>query len=382
MIFPFLRFTVLRQTRVRCKFRFIFLELYEAIRSARAHRFLSFNCISKRQILELAEMLKTFRVNYFIIQFILILSLILSGISCQSNAKQDDALLAEDKQAMAEITRINRNLATEQPLLPADFESLRKIYEKYPQTEKVRNIYQSALVKREDWVLLEKFINEIPADQRTRADQLNLGKVYLKLGRYEDLIAMFKPLADANPNDADFNSLLGFGYFHLGQNDEAAAYLDRIWETIVSEKRIDEMTTRGLIYFRQKNYPKTIEVLEKAFEIHPLNSTATNTLSRAYTANNNLEKAEEFRKKTAEIHRNAEEFEARSMRNVGLIYDLQTAWTEKKYSEVISLANRILPDAQEKNKPALYQYIAESYKAMGMKTEAEAALKELEKFEK
>ncbi len=328
-------------------------------------------------------MLKTFRVNYFIIQFILILSLILSGISCQSDTKQDDAiLLAEDKQALAEITRINRNLATEQPLLPADFESLRKIYEKYPQAEQVRNIYQSALVKREDWVLLEKFINEIPADQRTRADQLNLGKVYLKLGHYEDLNAMFKPLADANPNDADFNSLLGFGYFHLGQNDEAAAYLDRIWETIVSEKRIDEITTRGLIYFRQKNYPKTIEVLEKAFEINPLNSTATNTLSRAYTANNNVEKAEEFRKKTAEIHRNAEEFEARSMRNVGLIYDLQTAWTEKKYSEVISLANRILPDAQEKNKPALYQYIAESYKAMGMKTEAEAALKELEKFKK
>lgn len=330
--------------------------------------------------IRIAAMSETFRIKHLFYKLILISLGLL--ISCQSASQKNHLSPSIDNQTLSEITRINRILTTEQPLISSDFESIKKIYEKYPQDLQVRNVYQSALVKREDWVSLEKFIGTIPANERSRSDQLNLAKVYLKLGRYQDLVDLIKPLAEATPTDADFNGLLSFGYFYLGQNNEAAKHLDLIWEELLQKKRTDEITTRGMIYFRQNDYPKAIATLEKAIEINPDNATATNTLSRIYAAQNNSEKAEEFRKKTEEIHQKGEEFEAKSIQNVELIYQLQTAWKEKRYSEVIELAQKILPESDEKNKPALYQYLAESYKALGKNKEANAALVELEKLKK
>lgn len=327
-------------------------------------------------------MYKTFRINNLVIKICLISFCFLFFNACRNESKQEVSALSTDNQTLSELKKINQILTTGQPLPPEEFESLKKIYGKYPNDSQVRNVYQSALIKRDDWISLEKFIGEIPVAERTRADQLNLAKVYLKLGRYQNLVELMKPPAQANPNDADFNSLLGFGYFYLGQNEEAAKHLDLVWNKLLQEKRTDEITTRGMIYFRQNNYPKAIEVLDKAIEINPQNSTATNTLSRIYAIQNNSEKAEEFRKRTAEIHQKGEESDAKAIKNVKLLYDLQTAWKEKKYFEVIELAKQILPEADEKNKPALYQYIAESYKALGKNEEAKAAIAELEKLKK
>lgn len=325
-------------------------------------------------------MSETLLTKHLLFKFILILLCVLPA--CRNASQHNDLSPEKDNQTLSEIARINQFLTTGQPLPPSDFESLKMIYEKHPQDSQVRNVYQSALVKREDWVSLEKFIDEIPVDVRSRSDQLNLAKVYLKLGRYQNLVDLIKPLAESNKYDLDFNGLMSFGYFYLGQNDEAAKHLDLVWEKLLQEKRADEITTRGMIYFRQNNFPKAIEVLEKSLEINPNNATATNTLSRIYTAQNNLEKAEQFRRKTTEIHQKGEEFEAKAIQNVEKIYKLQTAWKEKKYSEVIELAQKILPESEEKNKPVLYQYIAESYKALGKYEEAKAALVELEKLKK
>lgn len=352
------------------------------MRQISARRFFLVRLHFKSANIRIAQMSETLRVNHLLIKYFFVLICSLLFISCQSDAKQEVSALSGDKQAIAELSRINQILASGQPFAPADFESLKKIYEKYPDDTQIRNTFQSALVKREDWVSIEKFINRIPAAERTRADQLNLGKVYLKLGRFQELIDLMKPLAETAKGDTDFNALLGFGYFYAGQNDEAARYFDNVWEAIISEKRVDEITTRGMIYFRQNNFPKAIETFEKSLEINPQNSTATNILSRIYAAQSNSEKAEEFRRRTAEIHQRGEESEAKAMRQVSLYYDLQNAWKDKKYSEVIALANRILPEADEKNKPALYQYIAESNKALGKMPEAEAALKEMEKLKK
>ncbi len=312
------------------------------------------------------------------LKYTLILIACLLFAACGENKSS----IAEDTQASAEVSRINQVLATGQILAPNDFESLKKIYEKYPKDAQVRNLYQSALIKRDDWVSLEKFFEEIPENERSREDQINLARVYLKLGKHQNLVDFAKPLGDKDQTDVEFNSLLGFGYFYLGQTDEAAKYLDNVWEKILSDKRADEITTRGLIYFRQNNFPRAIETLEKSLAINPQNPTATNALSRVYAAQNNTEKAEEFRNKTVELHQKSEENSAKGMQNVKMIYDLQTAWNEKKYAEVIALANRILPDSDDKNKLALYQYIAESYKALGKPEEAGAALKELEKLKK
>lgn len=293
--------------------------------------------------------------------------------ACQSAAKKEANLQAPDK---TELSRIGQILNGGQAFTPQDFESLKQIREKYPDSVEVRNVFQSALVKRGDWESLVRLITEIPASARKREDNLNLAKSYLKLGRYREEIDFVKPLAEAAPKDADYNSLLAFGYFYLGQTDDAAKYLDAVWDAIVQGKKIDEISVRGLIYFRQKNYEKAIETFKKSLEINPEDISANNTLSRIYAAQGNTEQAEIYRVKTEKAQEAISENETKASRIVQLSYQLEDAWKAKRYEEVVNLARQMLAGANEKNKPALYQYMAESYKAMGKPEEAQKVLEE------
>lgn len=297
-------------------------------------------------------------------------------VACQSAAQKEASLLAQDTRAKSELTRISQTLSGGYPLTPQDFESVKQIREKYPHSVEVRNVYQSALVKRGDFESLVKLIEAIPDSERTREDRLNLAKSYLKIGRYQDEVDLIKPLAEAAPKDAEMNSLLAFGYFYLGQTDDAAKYLDNIWDAIVQNKRIDEINTRGLIYFRQKDYAKAIETFNKSLEINADDISANNTLSRIYAAQGDTEQAEIYRLKTEKAQDAISENESKASRTVQSLYQLEDAWKAKRFEEVINLARQMLPSANEKNKPALYQYLAESYKALSKPEEARKVLAE------
>jgi tetratricopeptide (TPR) repeat protein len=292
-------------------------------------------------------------------------------ISCQNAAQKEASLLAQDANAKSELSRISQALNGGYPLTPQDFASIKQIREKYPNSADVRNVYQSALVKRNDFESLVKLIEAVPATERTREDNLNLAKSYLKLGRYQDEIDLVKPLAESKPKDLETNSLLAFGYFYQGQTDDAAKYLDAVWDTIVQNKRIDEINTRGLIYFRQKNYDKAIETFKKSLEINADDISANNTLSRIYAAQGDAAQADIYRLKTEKAQDAISANEEKASRMVQNSYRLEDAWKAKRYEEVINLARQMLPDAGEKNKPALYQYLIESYKALGKTEEAQ-----------
>jgi tetratricopeptide (TPR) repeat protein len=296
--------------------------------------------------------------------------------ACQSATKKEANLTTLHK---TELSRIAQILGGGQAFTPQDFESLKQIREKYPDSIEVRNVYQSALVKRSDWESLVKLIEAIPASQRQRDDKLNLAKSYLKLGRHREEIDLLKPLADANPKDADYNSLLAFGYFYIGQTDEAAKHLDAVWDALLQNKKIDEINMRALVYFRQKNYEKAIETFTRSLEINADDISANNTLSRIYAALGDAEQAEIYRVKTEKAQQAISEREATMSRFVQNSYSLEDAWKAKRYEEVINLARQMLAGANEKNKPALYQYMAESYKALGKPEEAQKVLTEAEK---
>ncbi len=297
-------------------------------------------------------------------------------VSCQSAAEKETNLFAQDARAKSEISRINQVLSGGYPLTPADFESIKQIRAKYPNSIEVRNVYKSALIKRGDWETLAKLIEEIPAEKRIRDDNLNLAKSYIKVGRYQDEINLLKPLADANAKDLDYNSLLAHGYFYLGQTDDAAKYLDAVWSAILQNKKLDEINMRGMIYFRRKEYDKAIETFKKSLEINPADVSANNGLSRIYAAQGNAEQAEVYRLKTEQTQNAINANEAKASRMVQNSYQLEDAWRAKRYEEVINLVRQMLADASEQNKPALYQYLAESYKALGKPEEAQKALAE------
>jgi tetratricopeptide (TPR) repeat protein len=141
---------------------------------------------------------------------------------------------------------------------------------------------QGALILREDWATLEGFFAALHGDKLTPDDRRTLGKAYVRTGKYEKAIDTLKPLAQTEPGNTETRALLAASYLYLDRPDEAAAEIDGVWEKVVSERRSDVMTTRGLIYSRQNDLPKAIETLNAALEIDPANGAALNALGQAY----------------------------------------------------------------------------------------------------
>jgi tetratricopeptide (TPR) repeat protein len=298
-------------------------------------------------------------------------------LACQNSAEKDSAALKNDKQTFAQLSQIGNIINTTRSVSAENFTALKAIREKYPNAPEVRQVYQSALIIREDWETLEIFLKEKPSAEMNVDERKELAKVLLNLGKYADVIETLKPLAETNPHNTEIRGLLGSAYFFLNQLDEAAMQLDGVWDKIIAEKKIDEMTMRGLIYLRQNNPAKAIETLQKAIAINPSNIPANNALSQAFARQGNVEQAEIYRQKTAELQDKMQSNELEGRQKVQDIYAIETAWNDKKYQEVIKLAEEMLKKVSDNNQKAvLYEYLYKSHQALGNQAEAKKIMTE------
>ncbi|MEZ5429367.1 MAG: tetratricopeptide repeat protein [Pyrinomonadaceae bacterium] len=304
---------------------------------------------------------------------------VLFGVVFLLSCAGDEAAFQSDKQAMDEVNRINQILNLKQKPAQEDIDSIRKIYGQYPGAKPVRETMQAALISREDWAALENFYRELPASAQTPADKVNLSKVYIKLGRYQDAVETLRPIE--NETDPEIKTLLANAHFHLGQYEESKKLLDASWEQLTREKKFEEIAMRGMIYFYQGDSDKAVEILQKALEMNPEQIFALNGLSRVYAARGEREKAEEYLTRVQQAFQKITAEERRKTRFVENIYKLQEAFKAKRFQEVIVLANQSLPDADPKNKAALYQYLASSYQALGRQEEAREALTRAKQFQ-
>jgi len=295
-------------------------------------------------------------------------------LACQNKSESDAARLATDKSALAEIKRINTNLAGGQTVSQSDVDSLNKLREKYQASAEVRQSLQAVLIKRGDWAAVEKLIGETPESERTGDERITLAKVYFKLGRFQDAADTLKNLPPDRTTELETKSLLGQAQFYLGQTAEATQTIDSIWKQILAQKKTDEITLRGMIYFHQGNLDQAAETLKMATEIAPENVSANNALSRVYAAKGDAANAEIYLAKTQKVNEIAAAAEKKKSRLVPLFYRLEDAYKAKKYDEVISLARQILPESDEKNRAVLYQYLVGAYQAQGKTAEAQNAM--------
>ncbi len=299
----------------------------------------------------------------------------LSG--CSDPRARDDEALAADKNASSELARIGQVLASGMPLQVSDFESLKTIRQKYPRATKVKEIYVSALIKREDWQALVDLFKSEPEVTLSSADEANLARAYFRLGRFADVVSSTEPLVEKDPENIDLATLLAGGYYNTGTFDKADALLAKFWTRIESERRVSEMTLRALIFSRQGKDEESRALLERVIALQPENVTALNALSRSYFANGEVARGEEFRKRTQDAQAKNTAEENRALRKVQLIYELQDKWNQQQYADVIVLARQALVVSDARTKPVLYQYIAESHTRLGQTEAAKAAIQEM-----
>lgn len=309
----------------------------------------------------------------------LFLAVIVFTFACQEESKSnDEELLKKDSQSSSQLGEMNAAL-TSKRFTSDNFERLKKIFEKYPNAQKARQTYLNALFFRKDWQAISEFLNSKSTNKLSREEKIILANTYFKLGNYQKTIEIYAPLPE---KDFEIKNLLGQSYLQIGQTADAATSLEEIKDRSIAQKRVDVLSSLGLIYLRQNEFPKAVEILKKAVELDPNHIPSNNALSLVYARQNDMENAEKYRQRTVELQKKSTEQTFESSQRVQKVYEIENAWNAKNYEEVIKIADEMIPLTENKaEKIALYQYLYESYKATGKTQEAEKAAAEGKKVE-
>lgn len=301
--------------------------------------------------------------------------------ACQSTSEGNDPVL-KDPNASGKLAQLSNSLRTTRNISTENFRELRSLAGRYPASRAVRQTYLEALIVRDDWGTLETYLNDPSQGELSPEDKLLLGKVYIKNGKYLKGLEILEPIAATRPDDFEIIGLLGNAYFHLDQPEKAGPLFDRIWERLVAEKRYEEITMRGLIYFRNGELEKALETLNRSHEIKPDQIAVNNSLSRIYAKLGQTEKAEYHRGLTVKSLDRSVDEKYLASQNVQRVIELENAWKAKDYSGVLTAARQMLPTAQPAQRAVLYQYILEAATAVGDKAAADEARSEIQKLQK
>ncbi len=296
-------------------------------------------------------------------------------LGCQNDEKS----LQNDKQSLETISKVSTAFSTGQKPSSQEFESLKQVFQRYPESQTAGQMYKLALIKREDWASLKTLLSTTPFENLSLEDRKNLGNASYKLGNYQDAVEVLKTLTEEN--DREVISVLANSYFFLGDYSEAKLLLDKNWERIKNEKRLNDITLRGLIYFRENESDKAIETLKFALTIAPDNIPAANAISRIYAARGEQEVAVKY---LEQVQRSFDKVTAEERRKAIVVekfYKLQDAYKAQRFQEVIDIAEEVLPEADPKNKLTLYQFLYNSHNALGHQKEAQEALENAKQFQ-
>ena len=291
----------------------------------------------------------------------LVLLLLGLSISCDSGGGS----LSSSPAKLAEVNKYGQKLKSGQRLTNEEFDKLTAIQKEFPNDETAWKHLETALTKRKDWKTLAEFYEATGLD--TPELESKAAASYFRFGKYSKAEELSK---DFDMSKTNLRRIRVGALYNLGNYKEASKILDKHWKTVVEEKGVDEYVFRGMIHFYDKENDKALEVLESAIEIDPKNIPAYNGLSRVYTAVGKEDKAKEALEKLRSNYEELTKVERAKTRFVEKIYKIQEDYKNKRYSEVIVTAKQIESEVPANQKKVFYQYMFNSYKALGREAEA------------
>ncbi len=258
--------------------------------------------------------------------------------------------------------------------------TLKELNLKYPAARPVRQALENALVLWKDWDGVAQLLTSVPKSERSREEKILLTTAYLTIGHYQDAVNEAEPAAEAAPSDMELNALAGRSLYHLNRFNDAARMFDRVWSSLVAAQRSEDVMLRGLIYFYENNPQKAIETLKLSLTFQPDYYPAYGALSRVYQKTGDTKQAEDNQRQATEALARQTTQRARLSRMASKLRELELAWSEHRYEDVVRLTQDLLrEDPESQQRQVLYQYLGQAYQALGRNVEAQTAFSEAAK---
>jgi len=259
--------------------------------------------------------------------------------------------------------------------------ALRNLHERWPDQPDVLETLKSALARREDWEGLAALYEAQPS--LTSFERADLGKVLIRIGRFEEAVEILVPLADEVAVDADLSYHAALALYRTGDRQRAAGYLDRMWDGYIQHRMVQAIALRGQIFFDEGNLARARRVFEQALEIDDSLAAreAYDGLGRTLVALGEEEAAKEVFDTLDAMNASAAEYEQRRLEQFTKIRAVQTAWEEGDMEETERLLDEVVPLAEDRFKPMLYTIAADVYRRTGRAEQADEAVKLAEEYE-
>jgi tetratricopeptide (TPR) repeat protein len=191
----------------------------------------------------------------------------------------------------------------------------------------------------------------VELDNRIPAVYVTLGRIHLKMGKYDLAAEEFQRALQLDPRDA--NALMGLGrsYETAGRIADAEATFQKAAD--VRPDSWDGYEELALFYNRQGKYPQAIAAYKRALEITPDNAQLYLNLGGAYLESGDpklLPDAEQALKKSLSMNPTYPAYA-----NLGALYG-----QEKRYAEAALMTEKAL--ALDNNDYLVWDNLAEYYK--------------------
>jgi len=129
-------------------------------------------------------------------------------------------------------------------------------------------------IKLRNYEKAVSFLNNAMQYNKESKLYVQLGLAYIGLSRYGEAESSFKDGLKINPNDVDIYKGLALSSSKQGKYDEAEKIL--VEASVINPKDYEIWSKLGEIYFYKKDFKKSVEAYEKAYNIYPEKITKYN----------------------------------------------------------------------------------------------------------
>ncbi|MFT7484432.1 MAG: tetratricopeptide (TPR) repeat protein [Candidatus Paceibacteria bacterium] len=304
---------------------------------------------------------------------LVILSALLSSCG-QEAAMPKAAVVAFEKNddAVRFVRSVRESLSQQSRPSSGDVQRLKSIAGQYPDESFIEEVLVSILPALSDWDGLASYYEA--KSELTEQNRITLTRVYIKQGNYAGAREAIRPIASAQPQHVEANALLGRAHYFFGEYAEAKEVYDRVWDSIVVEQRLGDITYRAMIHFDEGNPARASEILEAGLKVSPNSIALHNALGRVLFAEGKDAQAIVHRDRVGELQDELSRAETGQMLRAARIFALNRALKSGDMDECQRLIFEFLPKSDAEFQQQLYQFLESMYRTAGRAEEIPAVL--------